>query len=114
MATRIFFTMIFFAGIAGCSNLASTPPRNGKIAVEAVSWELVRQMAEADAGLSGYKVTILNPADRSVVASGTTNSSGFIDFDLPEGTYILVGASDEPQRVEVQSGQTTKFKLVVH
>ena len=114
MVRRVFLTMALLATVAGCGNLASAPPRNGRVAVEVVSWKLVRQMAEANAGLSGQKVTILNPADRTVVASGTTNSSGFIDFDLPEGTYILLGASDEPQQVEVQSGQTTKLKLVVH
>ncbi len=101
------------ATVSGCSYLQSTPP-NGKISVQAVSWTLVKKLAEPNAGLSGHKVTVLNPVDRSVVASGTTDSSGIIEFDVPPGTYTLVGASDEPQSVQVQSGQTQTFKLVVH
>src|ERR1019366_4935493 len=53
--------------------------------------------------ISGHKVTILNPADRSVIASGTTDNSGIIEFDVPDGTYTLLGASDEPQSVQVQA-----------
>lgn len=106
-------TVILLADATGCGYLQRTPP-NGKISVQAVSWELVKKLAEPDAGLSGHKVTILNPADRSVIASGTTGSSGLIDFDVPQGTYTLLGASDEPQSVQVQAGQTVNFKLVVH
>jgi hypothetical protein len=73
-----------------------------------------RNFAEPNAGLSGHKVSILNPADKSVVASGTTDSTGIIELDLPPGTYTLIGASDEPQSVHIQSGQTANFKLVVH
>jgi hypothetical protein len=104
---------VLFAGATGCSYLQSTPP-NGKISVQVVSWNLVKKMAEPDAGLSGRKVTILNPADQSVVASGTTDSSGLIEFDLPPGTYTLVGMGNGPQPVQVQPGQTTSFKLVLH
>jgi hypothetical protein len=106
-------TVILLADATGCSYLQRTPP-NGKISVHAVSWKLVKKLAEPDAGLSGHKVTILNPADRSVIASGTTDSSGLIEFDVPQGTYTLLGASDEPQSVQVQAGQTVNFKLVVH
>ncbi len=105
--------LIPLADAAGCSYLQSTPP-NGKISVQAISWELVRKLAEPDAGLSGHRVTILNPEDRSVIASGTTDRSGLIGFEVPQGTYTLVGASDEPQGVQVQAGQTVRFKLVVH
>jgi hypothetical protein len=104
---------VLIASLPGCSYLQSTPPP-GKISVQAVSWKLVKKLAEPDAGLSGHKVSILNPADKSVVASGTTDSSGILTFDLPPGTYMLIGASDEPQSVQVQSGQTSNFKLVVH
>jgi len=97
----------------GCSYLQRTPP-NGKISVQVVSWTLVKKLAEPNAGLSGHKVTILNPVDRSVIASGITDNSGIIEFELPQGTYTLLGASDEPQRVQVQAGQTVSFKLVVH
>ena len=85
-------TVILLADATGCSYLQRTPPL-GKISVQAVSWKLVKKLAEPDAGLSGHNVTILNPADRSVIASGTTDSSGLIEFDVPKGTYILVGAS---------------------
>jgi Prealbumin-like fold domain len=104
---------ILFANAAGCSYLQSSPP-NGKISVQAVSWKLVQKLAEPNAGLSGHKVSVLNPADKSVVASGTTDSTGIIEFELPPGTYTLIGASDEPQSVQIQSGQTAGFKLVVH
>jgi hypothetical protein len=108
----LLFVILLTIG-AGCSYLQGTPP-NGKILVQAVSWKLVKKLAEPDAGLSGHKVTVLNPVNQSAVASGTTDSSGILEFDLPPGTYTLVGASDEPQSVQVQSGQTASFKLVVH
>jgi hypothetical protein len=104
---------ILLAQAAGCSYLQGTPPP-GKIEVQAVSWKLVKKLAEPDAGLSGHKVSVLNPADKRVVASGITDSSGILSFDLPPGTYTLIGASDEPQSVQVQSGQTSNFKIVVH
>src|SRR5580692_9117681 len=108
----LFVTAILLVNAVGCSSLGNAP--NGKISVQAVSWTLVQKLAEPDAGLSGHKVTILNRADRSVIASGTTDSSGIVEFDVPQGTYTLLGASDEPQSVRVQAGQTVRFKLVVH
>ena len=105
--------VILIANGTGCSYLERTPP-NGKISVQAVSWTLVKKLAEPNAGLSGHKVTILNSVDRNIIASGTTDSSGIIEFEVPEGTYTLLGASDEPQIVQVQAGQTVSFKLVVH
>jgi hypothetical protein len=104
---------ILLADSTGYSYLEQSPP-NGKVSMKAVSWKLVKKLAEPDAGLIGHKVTIINPADRSVIASGTTNESGLIEFELPQGTYTLVGASDEPQTIQVQAGQTAKFKLIVH
>ena len=82
--------------------------------MKVVSWKLVKKLAEPDAALSGREVTVLNPAHQSVVASQTTDGSGLVEFDLPPGTYTLTGASDEPQSVQIQSGQTTSLKLVVH
>jgi hypothetical protein len=105
--------ILLLAGANGCSYLQSAPPP-GKISVQAVSWKLVKKLAEPNAGLSGHKVSVLNPADQSVVASGTTDSTGIIEFDLPPGPYTLIGASDQPQSVQVQSGQTSSFKYVVH
>jgi hypothetical protein len=43
---------ILFANAAGCSYLQSSPP-NGKVSVQAVSWKLVKKLAEPNAGLSG-------------------------------------------------------------
>jgi hypothetical protein len=109
----LFVTATLLMPVTGCSYLERTPP-TGKISVQAVSWALVQKLAEPDAGLSGHKVTVMNPADGSVIASGTTGSSGIVEFEVPPGTYTLIGASDEPQRVQVPAGQTVNFKLVVH
>jgi hypothetical protein len=104
---------ILFANATGHSSVQLTPP-NGKILMKAVSWKLVKKLAEPDAGLKGYEVKLLNPFDRTVVASKTTDSAGLVEFEIPPGTYTLIGASDEPQTVQVQPGQTEKFKLIVH
>lgn len=111
----LLLALVLLIKAAGCASQqpATTPP-TGKISVQAVSSQLAKKLAEPNAGLSGHKVTVLNSSDRSVVASGTTNGSGLIDFDVPAGTYSLVGASDEPQDVHVQPGRTANFKLVVH
>ena len=79
-----------------------------------VSWNLVKKLAEPDAGLRGRKVTVLNPADQGVIASGNTDGNGLVEFDVPPGTYTLVGMGDEPQPVQVQAGKTVGFKLVMH
>ncbi len=104
---------ILLANAPGYGSSEQAAP-NGKISMEAVSWKLVKKLAEPDAGLSGHRVIVLNPTDRSVMASGTTNRSGLIEFEVPQGTYTLLGASDVPQTVQVQAGQTAKFKLIVH
>jgi hypothetical protein len=109
----LLLTVALLASATGCSYLQRTPP-NGKISVQAVSWKLVKKLAEPNAGLTGHKVTILSPADQSVIASGTTDSSGLVEFDIRPGTYTLLGASDQPQNVQVQPGQTSNFKLVIH
>jgi hypothetical protein len=113
MTRLVLLTLILLASATGCSYLQGIPP-NGKISVQVVSWKLVKKLAEPDAGLKGRKVTVLNPADQGVVATGTTDGSGVIEFDLPQGSYILVGASDAPQSVQVRAGQTLNLKLVVH
>jgi hypothetical protein len=89
-------------------------PANGKILLKAVSWKLVKKLAEPDAGLRGHRVMIINPADESVIASRTTDRAGLVEFELAPGTYTLLGASDEPETVTVRPGQTAKFKLIVH
>jgi hypothetical protein len=114
MRRLLLSTVILLALATGCGSLMQSPPSTGKISVDAVSGNLEKKFAEPDAGLRGHKVSILNPADRSIIASGTTDDAGIIEFDLPQGSYLLVGASDEPQTVRVQAGQTVKLKLVVH
>jgi len=109
----LILTVTLLASATGCSYLQRTTP-NGKISVQTVSWKLVKKLAEPEAGLSGHKVTILNAADQSVIASGTTDSSGLLEFDVPPGTYTVLGASDGPKNVQVQAGQTANFKLIVH
>jgi hypothetical protein len=105
--------VILLANATGYGYLQQTPA-TGRISVKTVSWPLVKKLAEPDAGLRGHKVTVLNPADQTVIAAGTTDRSGLIEFEMPQGTYTLLGASDEPQRVQVKAGQTNKFKLIVH
>jgi hypothetical protein len=104
---------ILLANATGYGYLQQTPPI-GKISMKAVSWPLAKKLAGPDAGLRGHRVTVLNPADQTVIASGTTDRSGLVEFEIPQGTYTLLGASDEPQRVKVKAGQTTRFKLIVH
>jgi hypothetical protein len=113
MARLLVLTVILLAVATGCG-LTKNPPPTGKISVDAVSGNLAKKLAEPNAGLSGHKVSILNPIDQSVIASGTTDDAGMVEFDLPEGTYTLVGASDEPQTVQLGAGQIAKFKLVTH
>jgi len=111
----LLLVLISFANASGCSyEQEQTAPPTGKISVQAVSGDLVKKLAEPDAGLSGHKVMVLSSSDQSVIASGATNGSGLIDLDVAPGTYRLVGASDEPQGVQVRAGQTVNFKLVVH
>ena len=114
MAQLVLLTMTLLAFATGCSSIIRTPAQTGTVSIEAISGKLAQKLAEPGAGLSGHKVAILNPADRSVVASGTTDSTGRLDFDVPEGNYVLVGVSDEPQNVQVHAGRTLNFKLVVH
>lgn len=98
---------------SGCSYLQS-PSSNGKIAVQVVSGDLVKKLAEPDAGLSNQKISVLNSSDHVVVASKTTDSSGLVEFDVPQGSYILIGASNEPENVRVEAGQTLNLKFVRH
>jgi len=110
---RLLLSAVILLLATGCG-LTQKPPPTGKISIDAVSGNLAKQLAEPNAGLRGHKVTILNPTDQSVVASGTTDDAGMVEFDLPEGTYTLVGASDQPQTVQLKAGQIAKFKLVTH
>ena len=85
-----------------------------QISVQVVSWPLVKKLAEPDAGLPGHKVTLVKLADHSVVAEKFTDVYGTVLFDVPAGTYTVLGIGMEPENVMVESGQIVKLKLVVH
>ena len=99
-------------GAAGCSTLF--PQSKGQIAIHVVSWKLVKTLAEPDAGLAGQNVKLVNPADGSVIAEKVTDASGDAAFDIPAGTYQVVGIGNDSQTVTVESGQVTKLKMVKH
>ena len=96
----------------GCASLWEQP--NGQISVRVVSWPLVKKLAEPDAPLPGHKVTVLRAADHTVIAEKSTDISGTAVFALPPGTYTVLGASNQPETVGVQSGQVVNLKLVEH
>jgi hypothetical protein len=98
--------------LASCAFLKRQP--NGQISVQVVSWPLVKKLAEPDAGLPGHKVTLAKLADHSVVAEKFTDVYGTVLFDVPAGTYTVLGIGTEPENVMVESGQIVKLKLVVH
>ena len=82
--------------------------------MQVVSWPLVKKLAEPDAGLPGHKVTLIKLADHSVIADKITDVYGTVLFDVPAGTYIVLGIGMEPENVTLESGQIVKLKLVVH
>jgi hypothetical protein len=65
-----------------------------------------------DAGLPGHKVTLLKLADRSVIDEKFTDVYGTVLFDVPAGTYTVLGIGMEPENVTVESGQIVNLKLV--
>src|SRR6202030_4410406 len=54
----LLLTIALLTDLLGCGYQQPTTPPNGKISVQAVSGELVKKLAEPNAGLSGHKVTI--------------------------------------------------------
>src|SRR6266478_1492157 len=98
--------------INGCTLFSPQP--KGQIVVQAVSWTLVKKWAEPDAGLPGHKVIVQSAEDHSVIAEKTTDASGILVFDVPAGRYLVLGFSDQPETITVQSGRAVKLKLVVH
>jgi hypothetical protein len=86
----------------------------GHISVKAVSWKLVKKYAEPEAGLAGHKITIIDPSDHRIVAEKLTDNLGYAMFDVPTGSYTVMGIGGEPQKVVVSPGQTVGFKLIVH
>ena len=98
--------------LASCAFLKRQP--NGQISVQVVSWPLVKKLAEPDAGLPDQKVTLLKVTDRSVIAEKFTDVYGNVLFDVPAGTYTVLGIGMGLENVTVGAGQRVKLKLVVH
>jgi hypothetical protein len=97
-----------------CALLSHQP--TGRISVQVVSWPLVKKLAQPDAALPGYKVTILRLVDHGLVAEKLTDPYGTAVFDLPPGAYTVlgIGLSNEPENVTLEPGQVVSLKLVVH
>ena len=98
--------------LASCAFLKRQP--NGQISVQVVSWPLVKKLAEPGARLPGHKVTLLKLADRSVLAEKFTDVYGTVLFDVPAGTYTVLGIGMGLENVTVGPHQKVKLKLVVH
>jgi len=96
----------------GCALFSPQP--KGQIVVQVVSWPLVKKLAEPDAGLPGHRVTVQRAEDHSVLAEKTTDASGILVFDVPAGRYIVLGVSDQPETITVESGRSVNLKLVQH
>jgi hypothetical protein len=101
-----------FALFGSCAFFSHQP--TGHISVKAISWKLVKQHAQPEAGLVGHKITIIDPSDGRVVAEKLTDNLGYAIFDVPAGSYTIKGIGDEPQNVIVSPGQTVGLKLIVH
>ena len=101
-----------FVLFSSCALFRHQP--SSHISVKAVSWKPVKKYAEPEAGLAGHKITIIDPADGRVVAEKLTDNLGYAIFDMPAGSYTVMGIGGEPQKVVVSPGQTIGFKLIVH
>jgi hypothetical protein len=103
-------SLISFA--SGCG--VPTPQPKGQIVVQAVSWPLVKKWAEPDASLTGHNVTVQSVEYPSVVVEKTTDATGILVFDVPAGTYVVLGFGDQPETITVVSGHAVNLKLVQH
>jgi hypothetical protein len=101
-----------FGVFSSCALFRHQP--TGHISVKAVSWKLVKKYAEPEAGLVRHKITIVDPSDGRIVAEKLTDDLGYAIFDVPAGSYRVMGIGGEPQNVVVSPGQTVGFKLIVH
>jgi hypothetical protein len=105
----IITAMMLVSFTSGCALIRP----KGEISVQVVSWPLVKQWAEPNAGLPGQKVTVLSAKDHRFVAEKTTDASGVLMFKVPPGSYI-VRVSNQSEAVMVKSGQLVRLKLVAH
>jgi hypothetical protein len=108
-----FMEITAMLGLFSSCALFSHEP-TGHISVKAVSWKLVKQYAEPEAGLAGHKITIVDPSDGRIVAEKLTDDLGYAIFDVPAGSYRVMGIGGEPHNLVVSPGQTVGFKLIVH
>lgn len=104
--------MTLISLVAGCGLF--TPQPEGQIVVQVVSWPLVKKWAEPDAGLPGQTVTLQSAKDHSLIAEKTTDASGILVFDVPAGSYIVLGIGDQAETITVESGRSVKLKLIQH
>ena len=104
--------MTLISLVAGCGLF--TPQPKGQIVVQVVSWPLVKKWAEPDAGLPGHTVTLQSAKDHSLIAEKTTDASGILVFDVPAGSYIVLGIGDQAETITVESGRSVKLKLIQH
>jgi hypothetical protein len=107
---------LIVASIAGCGSMSQAEPKapsNGQISVFVVSWPLTKRLVVPEAGLPNHKVTLVDPADHSVIATERTGKDGTVLFDLPPGTYEVLGAGD-PRLVHLASAEQVNLKLIIH
>jgi hypothetical protein len=95
---------------AGCGLF--TP--KGQIEVQLVSWPLVKQLAEPNAGLAGQSVTVRRAADRKLIAEQTTDTSGILVFKVPAGSYVVQSLGNQSELVTVGADQVVRLKLIEH
>jgi hypothetical protein len=95
---------------AGCALF--TP--KGQIEVQVVSWPLVKQLAEPDAGLAGQTVLVQKAGNLELVAKKTTDASGLLVFEVPAGNYVVRGIGNQSETVTVGAKQVVRLKLIEH
>jgi hypothetical protein len=95
-----------------CSSM--TPPEpNGQISIFVVSWPLTKKLVVPEAGLPNHKVTLVDPSDQTVIATELTRRDGTVLFDLPPGTYEVLGAGN-PRIVYLEPAERVNLKLIIH
>jgi hypothetical protein len=95
--------------VAGC---ALFEPK-GQIVVQVVSWPLVKELAEPDAGLPEQNISVQRVQDHHLVAEKVTGPSGILVFKVPAGDYLVQGVGLS-ERVTVQADQVVRLKLIKH
>jgi hypothetical protein len=86
---------------------------NGQISIFVVSWPLTKKLVVPEAGLPNHRVTLVDPSNQSVIATELTRQDGTVLFDLPPGTYEILGVGD-PTTVHLGPAQQVNLKLVIH